>query len=117
MKLAVGEAQLAMIDVDVADGGLGKGAALRAALFVLGQSANAVTDEAAVERAAGELRDRRRRQPNTSSSGRSVRRLNSTIMASSACVRTVLRGCVGPMGRSTVVVRPRHLSTVFGFSP
>src|SRR3954470_20783938 len=47
-----------MIDVVVTDGGLGKGAALRAALFVLGQSANAVTDEAAVERAAGELRDR-----------------------------------------------------------
>jgi hypothetical protein len=58
-----------------------------------------------------------RRQPSTSSSGSRVRRLNSTTMASSASVRTVLRGRLGPIGASVTVVRPRHLATVFGFSP
>ena len=88
-----------------------------------------------------------RRQPRTSSSGSRVRRRNSTTMASSASVRAfstfvdardatrpwkdkfdwvylnrnrsrvVLRGRFGPMGWSAVVVRLRHLVTVFGFSP
>jgi hypothetical protein len=36
---------------------------------------------------------------------------------SSASVRLVLRGRVGPIAASAVVVRLRHLATVFGFSP
>jgi hypothetical protein len=58
-----------------------------------------------------------RKQPSTSSSGSNVRRLNSTTIASSASVSTVLRGRLGPIGRSAVMVRLRHLATVFGFSP
>src|SRR3954464_4968472 len=58
-----------------------------------------------------------RRQPRTSSKGRSVRRRNSTTIASSASVSTVLRGLTGPIGRAAVVARRRHLATVFGFSP
>jgi hypothetical protein len=38
-------------------------------------------------------------------------------MASSAGVSTVLFGVFGPMGSSTVVVRLRHLRTVFAFRP
>jgi len=58
-----------------------------------------------------------RRQPRTSSRGNRVRRLNSTPIASSASVRLVLRGRVGRIGASLVVVRLRHLATVLGFSP
>jgi hypothetical protein len=58
-----------------------------------------------------------RRQPRTSSSGSRVRRRNSTTIASSASVRTELRGRDGPIGRSAVVVRLRHLATVLGFRP
>src|SRR5215203_5434243 len=53
-----------------------------------------------------------RRHPRTSSSGSSVRRRNSRIMASSSGVSTVLRGSLGPIGASAVVKRPRHLATV-----
>jgi hypothetical protein len=38
-------------------------------------------------------------------------------MASSAGVSTVLLGVFGPMGSSAVVVRLRHLRTVFAFRP
>jgi hypothetical protein len=38
-------------------------------------------------------------------------------MASSAGVSTVLFGALGPIGSSTVVVRPRHFLTVLGFRP
>ena len=58
-----------------------------------------------------------RRQPITSSSGKSVFRRNSTITASSAGERTVLLGFDGPMGASAVVVRERHLVTVVRLSP
>jgi hypothetical protein len=58
-----------------------------------------------------------RRQPSTSSKGRRVRRLNSTTIASSASVNTVLQGRLGPIRRSAVVERRRHFPTVFGFSP
>jgi hypothetical protein len=58
-----------------------------------------------------------RKHPRTSSSGSKVRRRNSTTIASSASVRTVLRGRLGPIGWSAVVVRCRHLATVFGFRP
>ena len=46
-----------------------------------------------------------------------MRRLNSTTIASSASVSTVLRARLGPIGASAVVVRLRHSATVFGFSP
>lgn len=58
-----------------------------------------------------------RRQPMTSSSGSRVRRRNSTMIASSASVRVVLRGWRGPMGASAVILRARHLATVLGFRP
>ena len=56
-------------------------------------------------------------QRRTSSSGSSVRRRNSTTMASSTTDSTVLRGTVGPVGASLVVVRARHLVTVVRLSP
>jgi len=49
--------------------------------------------------------------------GSSVFCRNATTMASSAGVSTVLFGVFGPMGSSAVVVRLRHLRTVFAFSP
>jgi len=58
-----------------------------------------------------------RRQPITSSSGSRVLRRNSTTVASSASVSTVLCGVVGPIGASWVVVRVRHLVTVVRLSP
>jgi hypothetical protein len=57
VELALGEAQLADVDVDVADGGLGEALALRGLFPVLGQAGDAVAHEAAMERAAGEVRD------------------------------------------------------------
>src|SRR5215207_3897943 len=92
VKLAGGEAQLEDVDVDVADRGLGEAAAPRALLLGLGQAGNAVALQAAVERAAGQPRDRVAQASRTSSSGSSVRRRNSRIMASSSGVSTVLRG-------------------------
>jgi hypothetical protein len=50
-------------------------------------------------------------------SGNSVRRRNSTTIASSAGVRTVLLTALGPIGASAVSALPRHSATVFGFSP
>ena len=58
-----------------------------------------------------------RKQPITSSKGRSVLLLNSTITASSAGQSTVLVGWLGPMGASVVVVRERHFVTVVRLSP
>ena len=55
-ELAGGEAQLADVDMDVADRGLGEAAAPRALLLGLGQAGNAVALQAAVERAAGQPR-------------------------------------------------------------
>jgi hypothetical protein len=56
-------------------------------------------------------------EPGTSSSGSRVRRRNSTTIASSALVRVLLRGWRGPIGASAVLIWPRHLATVLGFSP
>lgn len=58
-----------------------------------------------------------RRQSSMSFSGRSVRLRNSTIMASSTIVRTVLCGAVGPIGLSSVMVLARHLVTVVRLKP
>ncbi len=57
------------------------------------------------------------RQPSTSSSGSSVFCRKATTMASSADVSTVLFGTFGPIGASEVVIRWRHLRTVFWFRP
>jgi hypothetical protein len=57
------------------------------------------------------------KQPITSSSGSRVRRRNSTIIASSTGVSTVLEGLLGPIGASAVVVLPRHLETVVRLKP
>ena len=57
-----------------------------------------------------------REHPSTSSSGSNVRLRNSTIIASSTADSTVLRGTVGPMSASPVVVRARHLVTVVRLS-
>jgi hypothetical protein len=46
-----------------------------------------------------------------------VRRRNSTTIASSISVRTVLFGLLGPIGRSAVEVRWRHFATVLAFKP
>jgi hypothetical protein len=56
-QLALGQAQLADVDVDVADRRLGEAAALRGLLLVPRQTGNAVPRQAAVERAAAEGRD------------------------------------------------------------
>jgi hypothetical protein len=58
-----------------------------------------------------------RKQPSTSSSGSRVRRRNSTTIASSISVSTVLFGWLGPIGRSAVEVRLRHFATVLAFKP
>ncbi len=42
---------------------------------------------------------------------------NSTTMASSTGVSTVLCEALGPIGASSVVVRARHLATVVRLSP
>ncbi len=57
------------------------------------------------------------RQPSTSSNGSMVFCRKATTTASSAGVRTVLFGAFGPIGASAVVVRLRHLRTVFGSRP
>ena len=57
------------------------------------------------------------RQPSTSSRGSRVFCRNATTTAFSAGVSTVLFGVFGPMGASAVVVRLRHLRTVFAFRP
>jgi hypothetical protein len=91
-ELSFGQAQLAAVDVDVADRGLGETLALGRFLLVPRRAGEAVPFEAAVESAGIASR----RQPRTSWSGSKVRRRNSTMMASSAPVRTVLRGWRGP---------------------
>ncbi len=48
---------------------------------------------------------------------RAARRRNSTTMASSAEVRTVLCGAVGPIGASFVFVLISHLLTVVRLRP
>jgi hypothetical protein len=57
------------------------------------------------------------RQPSTSSKGSRVFCRNATTMASSAGISTVLFGVFGLMDSSAVVVRLRHLRTVFAFGP
>jgi hypothetical protein len=42
---------------------------------------------------------------------------NSTTIASSAGVGTVLLGVFGSIGATVVTVRLRHFATVFGFNP
>src|SRR5690606_19904652 len=44
-------------------------------------------------------------------------RLNATIAASSASDRTVERGSVGPVFKSSTVARLRHFATVLGLMP
>jgi hypothetical protein len=114
---ALGQAQLAGVDVDVADPGLGEASALGGSLVASRQAGDAVPPQAAVQGTAGKPGIVSRRQPRTSSSRRRVRRLNSTTTASSASVSTELRGRLGPIRASAVEVRRRHLATVFGFSP
>ena len=55
--LALGRAQLAGVDVDVTDLGLGEALALLGVVFVFGQPRNAVPNQAAVQCAARELWD------------------------------------------------------------
>ena len=56
-ELALGQAQLADVDVHVADLGLGEALALGSLLLALGQPGDAVAYQAAMEGAAGQLRD------------------------------------------------------------
>jgi hypothetical protein len=124
-QLALGQPQLADVDVDVADRRLGEAAPLSAKRPRLETFSSPLGRREMPCRTRQRWRALRvslgmllsRRQPRTSSSGRSVRRLNSTTTAPSASVRTVLRGRLGPIGASVTVVRPRHLATVLGFSP
>jgi hypothetical protein len=113
-QLAVGVAQLATVDVDVADL-----VGLEPLALLLGlldrQPGDAVALQAAVQGAAAEVGEASLRQPNTSSSGSRVFWRKATTMASSAGVSTVLFGALGPIGASAVVVRLRHLRTVLGF--
>jgi hypothetical protein len=55
-ELAFGEAQLADVDVDVADRGLGEALALGGLVVAPRQARDAVPRQAAVQRAAGERR-------------------------------------------------------------
>jgi len=98
VKLALSQTQLAVVDVNIADRGLGEATPLGGFLALPGQPRDAVPNKAAVKGAAGQLGMLSRRHPRTSSSGSNVRRLNSTTMASSASVRVVLRGRLGPIG-------------------
>ena len=79
--------------MDVSDCGYGELAPLGALIGILGQSGDAVSLEAAVQTGAREL------------------------WASSARVKTVLWGDVGPIGASSVVVLARHLVTVVRLKP
>jgi hypothetical protein len=115
-QLAVGVAQLAAVDVDVADLVGVEPLALLGGLLDR-QPGDAVALQAAVQGAAARLGMVSLRQPSTSSSGSSVFWRNATTMASSAGVSTVLFGALGPIGSSAVVVRSRHFFTVFGFRP
>ncbi len=67
-------------------------------LLVPGQSGDVVAGQAAVQGAAGELGIWSLRHPSTSSSGRRVRRRNSTMMASSASVSLAPASPVLPPG-------------------
>jgi hypothetical protein len=117
VELAFRQAQLAVVDVDVADLCLGKALALGGRLFGFGQPSDAVPNQAAVERAAGQRRDARAQAAQNIIERQQGAGRNSTMMASSASVRVVLRGRLGPIGWSAVVVRLRHFWTVVGFSP
>src|SRR3954451_6420966 len=57
VELAFCQAQVAVVDVDVADLGLGKAPALGGLLSAFGQSRDAVAHETAVKGAAGQLGD------------------------------------------------------------
>ena len=56
-ELALGQAQLADVDVDMADGGLGEALSPRDLLLVPWQAGDAVADQAAMKGAAGEAGD------------------------------------------------------------
>jgi len=57
VDLAFGQTQLADVDMDVTDGGLGEAATLRQRLCARGKAADPVAFEAAMKGAAGELRN------------------------------------------------------------
>jgi hypothetical protein len=57
VEFALGQAQLAGVDVDIADRGLGEAFTLRRLVLVLGQSGDAVADQAAVQGTTAERRD------------------------------------------------------------
>ena len=115
VQLAIRMTQLAAVDMDITDGGWGEPARFstcspggrRDMPWRCRHRCNALRLRFGIVS----------RKPGTSSSGNRVRRRNSTIMASSIGVRTVLCGSVGPIRASVVVMRRRHLATVFGFSP
>ena len=135
VELASCQAQLADVaeirricrrDVDKADGRLGELASLGRLVGVFGQPGDAVPFQASMQAGARQLgnavaqaaqRQTLRVSASTSSSGSSVRRRNSTTIASSASVNTVLWGELGPIGASSVVVLLRHLATVVRLSP
>jgi hypothetical protein len=115
-QLAVGMTQFTTVDVDVADlVGLESLAALLCLLDW--QPGDAVALQATMQGAAAEIGMASLRRPSRSSRGSRVFCRNATTMASSAGVSTVLFGVFGPTGSSAVVIRLRHLRTVFAFRP
>jgi len=72
----------------------------------LGESADVVALEEAMQRRPRQLIERRQRMSR-----------NATIKVSSSLERTVDRGTFGPIGRSSTPVRLRHFATVFGLTP
>ena len=89
VELALGQAQLADVDVDVANGRLGELAPLGCVIWVLGREMPwRSRQRCRLDRVSVGMLSRR--HPSTSSSASRVRRRNSTIMASSTAVRTVL---------------------------
>ncbi len=116
VTLALGGAELGTVDVDVADLGLPGCLAFGACLFVLGQSGDAVTDQAAMQDTAGELGD-----GVAQASEHIVERQQGASpelddIASSASVNTVLRA-LGRITASTMAERLRHFRTVLGLRP
>ena len=116
VDLAIGMAQLAAVDVDVADCRLCEAAALRLGLIDR-QSRNAVAFEGS---GAGSIASASESVLQTSHDV--VERQQgalpkATTMASSGGVSTVLLGSRGPIRKSAVVERDRHLLTVVRLSP
>jgi hypothetical protein len=115
VELALSQAQLADVDMDVA---MAVSASLPAWVPCPGFRQSGVPCRSRHRRRLGRanLGMPSRRQPRTSLSGRRALRPNSAAMASPASAGTVL-GQTWPIGASSVVILARHLATVARLRP